>query len=296
MAEGVGHAPVAVTAAATAEEMTARELAASRHELVDAVVRQIDFSVTQMKSTPDEARERFRRCLHDDPASVRSDQITWVDLSALAQHDPDRGHALWQRLKDEATEALATASRAGRNLERPNASSPGDRAAYIAIVAGLRQALTPRDPLEEMLVQQMASAYELHLRWQTILVRRMEEEIWQGERDQRRALANLSPAQRETYQTDHGWIPPRLGQAEAEEQAAVLADRYQRAFLRLMKAYRDNRRLFSALVVAGGQVNIADGPQQVNVHQEPAQRPAPTRTAQIRRTAPARMRRSGTTS
>jgi hypothetical protein len=43
----------------------------------------------------------------------------------------------------------------------------------------------------------------------------------------------------------------------------MIADRYQRSFLRLMKAFRDNRRLFGTLVAAGGQVNI--GEQQVNV-------------------------------
>jgi hypothetical protein len=45
----------------------------------------------------------------------------------------------------------------------------------------------------------------------------------------------------------------------------VLADRYQRSFLRLMKVFRDNRRLITSLVVAGGQVNI--GERQVNIEQ-----------------------------
>jgi hypothetical protein len=43
----------------------------------------------------------------------------------------------------------------------------------------------------------------------------------------------------------------------------AIADRYQRSFLRLLKAYRDTRRLVGTLVVAGGQVNI--GEQQLNV-------------------------------
>ena len=106
-------------------------------------------------------------------------------------------------------------------------------------------------------------------------MQRMATEAWQGERDKRRALEDMSPAQRERHQRAEGWLPPRVGEAEATEQAATMADRYQRAFLRLMKAFRDNRRLFGSLVVAGGQVNIAGGPQQVNVV-TPA---APTATA-----------------
>jgi hypothetical protein len=251
--------------ALTAEQETARELAASQRELVDAMVRQIEFSVEQMKSTPDEARERFRRTRLTEPDAIASDQISWLDLSALAEEDGARAHALWQRFKDEARDDLAAGVRAARVLERPLASDPPERAAFLAIVGGLRKALAPRDPLEDLLVQQMAAAYELHLRWQKMLVQRMEEEVWQADRDKRRLLDNMGPRERERYQEDHGWLPPRLGQAAAEEQAALLSDRYQRAFLRLMKAYRDNRRLFGALIVAGGQVNIADGPQQVNV-------------------------------
>lgn len=108
-----------------------------------------------------------------------------------------------------------------------------------------------------MLVQQMASAFELNLRWQQLVVQRMEEEAWQGERDKRRALENMSPAQRERHQAYEGWLPPRLAESDALEQAVMMADRYQRAFLRLLKAFRENRRLFEALIVAGGQVNIA---------------------------------------
>jgi hypothetical protein len=128
---------------------------------------------------------------------------------------------------------------------------------------GVGSSLGQRDALQELLVQQMASAYELHLRWQEILVRRMEEKVWQGDRDKRRAMENMSPAQRERYQAIEGWIPPRLAETEAVEQAAILADRYQRSYLRLMRAFRDNQRLFASLIVVGGQVNIAEGTQNV---------------------------------
>jgi hypothetical protein len=43
-----------------------------------------------------------------------------------------------------------------------------------------------------------------------------------------------------------------------------MADRFQRQFLRLMKAFRDQRRLLGTVVVAaGGQLNV--GEQQVNL-------------------------------
>ena len=63
---------------------------------------------------------------------------------------------------------------------------------------------------------------------------------------------------------NHRYLPPRLSQAEAIHEAALMAERFERAFLRLVREFRNQRRMFANLVVAGGQVNITDGPQQVN--------------------------------
>jgi hypothetical protein len=259
MAEGIAGRPAALTP----EERTHAELVASRRELVDAVVRQVAFEVRQMGLSPDEARERHRQTRLADPDAIPSAQISWLDLSALNEEDPVKAQALWQRFKREAAEELAGGVRVSRTLERPLVDDPAERAAFLAVVAGLRGSLAPRDALEHLLVQQMAAAFHLHLRWQEIAVRRMEEEVWQAERDKRRTFDNMSPRERERYEDNHGWLPPRLAEREALEQAAVLSDRYQRSFLRLMKAFRDNRKLFASLIVAGGQVNI--GEQQVNV-------------------------------
>ena len=249
--------------ALTPDERAIGELAASRRELVASVTGLIDSYVRHWQETPAAASERARQPLPFDPAAQGTDQVGWSALANLLEHDAERGQALWQWLKEEAHKELTAGIRTSRSLERPGTSRPYERAQFIAALQGLRQALRPHDPLEELLLQQMASAYDLHLRWQTILVQRMETEAWQGERDKRRALENMSPAQRERYAAVEGWLPPRSSEAAAIEQAMMLADRYQRAFLRLMKAFRDNRRLFSTLVVEGGQVNIAE--QQVNV-------------------------------
>jgi hypothetical protein len=263
MAEGTGGT-VTVT---TRDEQAVDELAASRREMVAAVTRQIAYYVELMEMAPEEASARARACLSEEPDARGADQVSWHDLANLIEHDAERGQAAWQRLKDEAAQELAMGVRTARSLERPVTSWPYQRAQFIAVLDGLRASLAPRDGLETLLVQQMASALELNLRWQQIVVQRMETEVWQGERDKRRALESMSPAQRERYQQMEGWLPPRLAESDALEQAVLMADRYQRAFLRLLKAFRDNRRQFEALIVAGGQVNI--GERQVNVHQGP---------------------------
>jgi hypothetical protein len=282
MAEGSPRELTAITR----EERTLHELAASRRELVASVTRQVRFNIEQMQLEPDEAFDRARQRLREEPEACEPEHVMWLELSRLIEREPERGQALWQHLKDEAIRELGTGIRASRTLERPINGRPYERAQFAALVLALRDALAPRNMLEELLIQQMASAYDLHLRWQTLAVQRVEEGVWQGERDRRRALEQLSPAQRERYQSDTGWLPPRIAETEALDQTVLTADRYQRSFLRLMKAYRDQRRLVGSLVVAGGQVNI--GEQQVNV-QGPAPtgpspvRPAPTRPARASR-------------
>ena len=172
----------------TPNERAVRELAASRRELAASVTGLIDCYVQHQDETPATASERARRPLPFDPATRDADQVSWGDLANLLEHDAERGEALWRRLKDEAWQELVTGVRAARSLERPVAGRPWERAQFAAVVEGLRRALAPRDPLEELLVPQMASAYDLHLRWQAVAVHRLETEAWQGERDRRRAL------------------------------------------------------------------------------------------------------------
>ncbi len=88
----------------------------------------------------------------------------------------------------------------------------------------------------------------MHLRWLGKHAKTESLDAAQIERDARQRGA---------------WQPPRLGEAEAVDRAALMSDRFQRQFLRLMRAYRDQRRLLGAVVVAaGGQLNVAE--QQVN--------------------------------
>ncbi len=42
-----------------------------------------------------------------------------------------------------------------------------------------------------------------------------------------------------------------------------MAERYERAILRLVRECRNQRRVFARL--AGGQANTTEGPQQVNI-------------------------------
>ena len=64
--------------------------------------------------------------------------------------------------------------------------------------------------------------------------------------------------------SDDKWMPPRVFEAEAQNQAAAFADRFQRMFARSLRALRDLRRYSPAIIVQNAeQVNL--GENQVNV-------------------------------
>ncbi len=248
------------------------EMVAARRDLVAATARQIDAYVEHHGLSAREAAAKARATGPIDPADLVPEQVGWREVASALEADPERGQALWQAIKADAARELATGFRAGRSLE-PGDGSPHGRARYKAIVDWLEAALEPRNGLEHLLVQQMASAHELHLRWTARAVQRAELDAWHGDQDRKRELARMSPAQRERYEAYEGWAPPRLSDAEALDQAVLIADRYQRSFLRLLKAFRDTRRVIGAVVVGeGGTLNVAAGPQQVNVVPAPAVR------------------------
>ena len=121
-------------------------------------------------------------------------------------------------------------------------AGPWDRAQYLALRDALADGLQPRDGLELALLDGMAQALTLHRQWTAKLVLTESLDVERTRRDADR------------YGT---WQPPRLTEAQAVDRAAAMADRAMRTFLRLLKAYRDGRRVLGSLTVAGGQVNIA---------------------------------------
>ena len=63
---------------------------------------------------------------------------------------------------------------------------------------------------------------------------------------------------------DDTWNPPRVSDSDAINQAAAMADRFNRIFLRSIRALRDLRRYSATVIVQNaGNVNVAE--QQVNV-------------------------------
>lgn len=186
------------------------------------------------------------------------DQVSWFDLSAEFARDEAAGWQAWERAKAIAADDLAGGRTAGAVVEGINAS-PLQRAQFVAQRAALADGLRPANGLEWTLVDSMAQALVMHRHW-------LHRHVVTDSVDARRV-------QRDT-QLMGDWQPPRLSDVEAVDRAAAMADRFMRTFLRLLKTYRDGRRLVNSLTIAGGQVNI--GEQQLI---------APVKEARTNRTA-----------
>src|SRR5215218_5109672 len=142
MADGDRTRPVPVTP----EQRAAAELHASRHELSTALTRQVDFLVKQLNKTPDEAAAWVRSSEGIQPENQEPGQVAWYALARLLEDEPERGEALWRRIKRQAAEEQLTGTRTSRIIEPKVTGSPMDRARFVVVLAGLRASLAPRDP------------------------------------------------------------------------------------------------------------------------------------------------------
>jgi hypothetical protein len=243
------------------DAQTIRDLAAARSDMTGAIARHIEWLVEtwspEQPLTVAEASERARALSPITDEGREPGQVSWHELGNLTEHTPEQGAALWQSICDEAVRELQTGTRAAKTVERQFAG-PYDRARFLVMLRGLELSLKPEGAHEHLIVQQMAVAYEQILRWETVATQRIDGEAFHADRDRRRSLESMSARDRERYEWEHGWMPPRVSDAEAIDQAVLTADRYRRAFLRLLRTLRDMRRVMGSVVMMGGQLNVAE--------------------------------------
>jgi hypothetical protein len=176
------------------------------------------------------------------------DQVSWFDLHAIARTDPDRAAARWEEVKRAALDELQTGHTAAKAVETVNHGA-WHRAQFLALREELAAEWGPRNGIERQLIDTMAQAQAGYLCWlHTLTIRTELESVTSDKRHQEEAR----------------WGPPRQSDADAIDQAAAMMDRYNRIFLRTLRALCDMRRHGSPVIVQnGGQMNVAQ--QQVNV-------------------------------
>ncbi len=222
----------------------AREMAADYRRLVESYRHEWGLSPADADAR---AREPGDPAWREAVVNRAPESLSWWELGSLAEQDPDLMHALWQRAKHEAARELASGHRAAGALEFMG--TPWDRARFLAMRAAFREEWRPRGGVEDALIDAIAQAYTAYLDWLRLLHTRSGSE----------AALEAASIGREGH-----WQPPRVDVAAAVEEAAAMADRFHRMFLRSLRALRDLRCYAGPVIVQRAeQVNI--GEKQVNV-------------------------------
>lgn len=186
------------------------------------------------------------------------DNLSWDELARVFNHNPGFVGTVWQMVQDEARKEFEEGHRAAAVFETTEwQHSPWKRAQFLAIRESFVEGWNPKDGIEMAMIDSMAISHCKYLHWSEIANQRETIETDRRKLDEERRTAE--------YTRGH-WMPPRLGEAEAIEHAARMADSYNRAFLRILRQLRDLRRYSTPVTINNpAQVNIAaDGGQQVN--------------------------------
>lgn len=225
---------------ATEARPLAKELANARQELVEAFEQNHGL-------TREEAVARVREFDSSEYAAHVLQQplsaTIWQDLDQLAAVDPNAAASRWDALVDESRDAWDSGHRSAEAMDvaEPRCAA---RAEFIALRERLAENWQIDNGVEAVLIDAMAEAYTLKLKW----IKRM--------------LA-LDALEQSSGMSDKLGLPT-VTMFQAIEQAAQMVDRFDRMFMRAGRQLRDLRRYAPTVVVqTAGQVNVAD--QQVNV-------------------------------
>ncbi len=177
-------------------------------------------------------------------ADAPSHEVGWYALNGLLDADPALAIAIWERVKRDAAGYVSEGYHISDALHY---ETPWQKAQFVSIREGFYAEWQPRGGVERALLDTLAAAY-------------CAQTYWLAQTQQRAATDPIDP---DTARRKGGyWTAPRISQAEALDQAAQMADRFNRLMMRTLRALRDLRRFTVVINNNGGQVNVAQ--QQVN--------------------------------
>ena len=235
------------------DELEPGEVLSLAHEMSRAYAEMVRYYKKRYGVTAAEADQKVHELLDMGAGKELAltqppDQVTWWSMGELTGEDPEKAVKAWARLKAEARAELASGHRTAIAAEGWS-TGPWARARVLAIRQSMIDEWQPRGGIEAALVETLATAQSGYLFW-------LERLMQRGSADAQMEEADMN--------AEGKWRPTRISQAAATEEAAAMVDRFNRIFLRTLRALRDLRRYVPQVTIQGAQqVNI--GQQQVNV-------------------------------
>ena len=240
------------------ERLLPSEAGSLAREMGRTYLQTVRFFRTQLGRSLDEADRDARALLAHRAEQVLEappEQVSWLGLGQLMEHDPEQGEAVWEGIKAAARDELDSGHRAAAALEFNG--EPWHRAQFLAVRQAFRDEWQPQGGVEDSLIDVLAQAHSAYLGWLSVLHVRTTVDVARTSR---------------TTRTHQHWEPPRIEEAAAVEQASAMVDRFNKLFLRTLRALRDLRRYGPVIVQNPQQVNI--GTQQLNTVQPQGARSA----------------------
>lgn len=174
------------------------------------------------------------------------EKTSWLDLNCLAS--AGESGEVWDHIREAAQEELSIGIAVAKLVEG-HCARPWDRARFLVMRRAIIDEWQPRGGLEMTLIDTLATSHFMYLFWMGQHVERATAEA----QIQKNALKTHGK-----WRTSYSW------EAEATVQAAEMADRFHRMFMRTLRALRDLRRYSPAINIQNaGQVNI--GENQMNL-------------------------------
>ena len=222
-------------------------------EAAQSFIRAIEFYKTEhggKKAHDDAVKEALQNYewRRDYVAALLPQKVTWADLAAVADVDPDHALELWARLRVAADDELECGKR-GAKIAGDN-GNPYALAQYLAIRDSFADQWKPQGGIESAMIDMLTMAFSLQIYWSTVA----HERVTRTHDEQRGAIKRFESG---------GWKSPYQSEADAVDQAHRLADGYNRQFLRVLRQLRDLRRYAPVVIQNAQQVNV--GNQQMNV-------------------------------
>lgn len=195
---------------------------------------------------------------------ARPDGIDWHELSYAEQVEPGAGFEVYEHIKQYARDELESGHRAADVVE--SAFRPFVRARFLVLRESFIADWQPKGSMELRLIEMLAQIYCAYEFWMQMATQRASVEC-----------------EIETFKIkERGkWRSMSVNGNAEMQQAADMADKFNRLFLRTLRQLRDLRRYAVPILINNPeQVNIAaDGGQQVNVQKKGRKKKAKARGA-----------------
>ncbi len=244
----------------TSTALTEAEIKPLAHRLADAYWRALKADAEGRVNGLRYALRDKQQLFDASPA-----QLEWRDLSYAEQLGPGAGLEVYSHIKRAACDDLESGERAA-DVVASSITRPWIRARYLVLRESFIADWQPTGSIETRLIEMMAQLYTAYEHWMELSVQRVEIEC-EEERIQ--------------IEMRGKWRPVALNGDGDAQQAAEMADRYNRLFLRTLRQLRDLRRYAVPVTINNPQqVNIAaDGGQQTNVVKKGKKKEAKVRGA-----------------